>query len=160
MANIIVKESPSRRDPKHTGQDPNYQRWRELGERKWETMQHEMSEAEKRDYIAKVKNNPHNVIGQPALFPAIPLFSSLTYMHDPSEHEKEIMILEKLHELDIIDEEFWCNKCDALTVHSLSGSDCFCKKCGDPKPYRRTNLADVFSKDVLALIEEKKKNLT
>jgi hypothetical protein len=160
MANFVIKEAPAKRDPKHTGRDPEYAKWEKQGRKKWETMKHTMPESEKKEYLKKVANNPHNVLGQPALFPAIPLFSSLSGVRELTQAEKEIVKLEKFEEMGIIDEEFWCNKCEALTVHALSGTDCFCKKCGDHKPYRRVPPTILFSDEIQKLIANAKKDLT
>jgi hypothetical protein len=156
MANFVIKEEKTKRDPKHPGHDPNHAEWRRKGEQRWKTMQHTMPESEKKEYLAKVNNNPHNVVGMPALFPTIPLFSSLAGMRELTDEEKEIQRMEKLKELGIIDEELKCDTCEAVTVHSLSSSDCFCKKCGTHKPFRRIDPATIFTEEVLSLMPNKK----
>jgi hypothetical protein len=137
---IFVKPSPRRVDPRKPESHPEYEHIRKVGHGNVDAFRKQFeSEAQWNDYKKQVNSNPNNVLGLPAFYPPdIPklFLRMIEFNANPIEVFNEQVRLDGIREVEI-----FCHICDKLTQHSISPHECFCKKCGDYKPYRTGGLS-------------------
>jgi hypothetical protein len=80
MSNFVIKDSPARKI-KDAADDPLRRRKEAVGKANLPKMLSKMeNDAERSDYMNRVKANPLNVVGRPAWYPPVELRSSLSEM--------------------------------------------------------------------------------
>lgn len=128
MAEIIVKQSREKTDPRHPeSTDPTYAAAAKKGRERMKKLKFE-SKGERRDYERTVKSNPGNVMGMPTFFPPLTLRSFVS-MPEVSEEDRRQRALDRYRENLIRDMELFCWACDRVTVFQHPSYRC--KTCGN-----------------------------
>ena len=128
MAEIFVRPSRQKLDPRDPKSDPNYKQALKAGEKRAPDMKFE-SEGERRDYERAVKSNPHNVYGLGSYFPPLRIRSFVSFRREISEAEREQIALDRFKENSIKTIPLFCTVCNALTDHQGTRSRLFCQTC-------------------------------
>lgn len=145
---IFVKKGEQRIDDPR--RHPSYEMARRKGEKRWKEgkMKFE-NEAQKNDYLKRVKANDGNVLGMPTFFPPTEIKS---YISMPEEENKP-MSVQEMHEMvkervakeQVKEVYLACIDCRGLretspetrvTLHQISQTNCYCMTCGRTKDYR------------------------
>jgi hypothetical protein len=121
--------------PKERADHPTRQRWWKDGlktaTRRQKTMKFENA-AEETDYRKMVNRNPNNIYGLPAFYPAIEI-KSFVGEGISEEDWKRIFGDHPRSELRIDDRVLFCDSCHKRTIHAISESFMYCRKCGTQK---------------------------
>ena len=139
MSQIIIKKEKPRFDQKRPESHPDYKKALKVGEQRASKLKFE-SEGEKRDYEKAVKSNPNTIYGLPNFFPPMQI-TSFIHMPDISEEQREQMALERFLERLTHTTHLLCQRCDQVTEHWISPSQCFCSKCGKKNRYRNGSVS-------------------
>lgn len=134
---MMIRVAPDRLrvDPKRPKSHPNYEFARQVGERNLDAHLATMeNDAQRRDYIKKVRSNPNNVPGLPATYPPelIRIFNTFPDCPELPFGEK---VRRMVRDVGIKYGMVFCHTCHSMTSHSISPEESFCQKCGNHKPF-------------------------